>query len=163
MNAPDKNRARRFGLIAVLTAFELALVVVACVGRRTNTPAVSKASEYFGNVVPPKGQVFTFNNGAEPEHLDPAIMSGQPDGRIARLVFEGLVNADPNPGNFLVDEQPDGSTHVWCLDFGCAAELPEPVRDADRELWWALVDPDGESAAERFRLGLARSGRRALR
>jgi predicted unusual protein kinase regulating ubiquinone biosynthesis (AarF/ABC1/UbiB family) len=69
-----------------------------------------------------------------------------------------LLNADPNPGNFLVEEQPDGGVHVWCLDFGCAAELPEPVRDADRELWWALIDEDSESAAERFRMGLARSG-----
>lgn len=69
-----------------------------------------------------------------------------------------LLNADPNPGNFLIEAQADGGVHVWCLDFGCAAELPEPVRDADRELWWALIDEDSESAAERFRMGLARSG-----
>lgn len=69
-----------------------------------------------------------------------------------------LLNADPNPGNFLVDEQPDGSVHVWCLDFGCTIELPEAVRDADRELWWALLDEDSEFAAERFRMGLAKSG-----
>ncbi|MEO7730549.1 MAG: AarF/UbiB family protein [Kofleriaceae bacterium] len=70
----------------------------------------------------------------------------------------GLVNADPNPGNFLVDEQADGGAHVWCLDFGCALALPDAVRDADREIWWGLLDPDGASAAERFRLGLARAG-----
>ena len=69
-----------------------------------------------------------------------------------------LLNADPNPGNFLVDEQPDGSVHVWCLDFGCTLELPESVRDADRELWWALLDEDSEFAAERFRMGLAKLG-----
>ena len=69
-----------------------------------------------------------------------------------------LLNADPNPGNFLVDEQPDGSAHVWCLDFGCTIELPEAVRDADRELWYGLLDDDSESAAERFRMGLAKSG-----
>jgi predicted unusual protein kinase regulating ubiquinone biosynthesis (AarF/ABC1/UbiB family) len=69
-----------------------------------------------------------------------------------------LLNADPNPGNFLVEEQPDGSAHVWCLDFGCALELPEAVRDADRELWWALVDEDSASAAERFRMGLGKAG-----
>ncbi len=69
-----------------------------------------------------------------------------------------LLNADPNPGNFLVDEQSDGSVHVWCLDFGCALELPEAVRDADRELWWALVDQDAVKAGERFRMGLAKSG-----
>ncbi len=70
----------------------------------------------------------------------------------------GLLNADPNPGNFLVDEQPDGSAHVWALDFGCAIEIPEAVRDGDRELWWALVDDDQAAAAERFRMGLARGG-----
>jgi len=69
-----------------------------------------------------------------------------------------LLNADPNPGNFLIEEQADGGVHVWCLDFGCATAISEPVRDADRELWWALIDDDSESAAERFRMGLARSG-----
>jgi len=68
------------------------------------------------------------------------------------------VNADPNPGNFLIDEAPDGSVAVWCLDFGCAFELPGDVRDADREIWWGLLDDDREAAAERFRLGLARAG-----
>jgi predicted unusual protein kinase regulating ubiquinone biosynthesis (AarF/ABC1/UbiB family) len=70
----------------------------------------------------------------------------------------GLLNADPNPGNFLVDEQPDGHVHVWCLDFGCAFAIPDAVRDADREIWWGLLDDDNASAAERFRMGLARSG-----
>jgi predicted unusual protein kinase regulating ubiquinone biosynthesis (AarF/ABC1/UbiB family) len=96
----------------------------------------------------------------------------------------GLLNADPNPGNFLIDDRkgvtggggpagsaggqgellrgkdvaPDGAAHVWCLDFGCALELPDAVRDADREIWWGLLDDDSASAAERFRLGLARAG-----
>jgi predicted unusual protein kinase regulating ubiquinone biosynthesis (AarF/ABC1/UbiB family) len=70
----------------------------------------------------------------------------------------GLCNADPNPGNFLVDEQPDGEVLVWCLDFGCAFDLPAEVHAADREIWWGLLDEDSESAAERFRLGLARAG-----
>ncbi len=70
----------------------------------------------------------------------------------------GLLNADPNPGNFLVDAQPDGSIQLWCLDFGCAFALPDEVRDADREIWWGLLHEDSEAAAERFRLGLAASG-----
>jgi predicted unusual protein kinase regulating ubiquinone biosynthesis (AarF/ABC1/UbiB family) len=70
----------------------------------------------------------------------------------------GLLNADPNPGNFLIDEQSDGRTAVWCLDFGCAFELPEEVRDADREIWWGLLADDSELAAERFRMGLAHAG-----
>jgi len=98
-----------------------------------------------------------------------AATSGSPDLRrqAALAIFEfawgspiahRLLNADPNPGNFLVDEQPDGSAHIWCLDFGCAMELPEALRDQDRELWWGLVDEDSASAAERFRMGLAKSG-----
>ena len=69
-----------------------------------------------------------------------------------------LLNADPNPGNFLIDEASDGHVHVWCLDFGCALELPEAVRDADLALWHGLLDEDNESAAERFRMALSRSG-----
>lgn len=69
-----------------------------------------------------------------------------------------LLNADPNPGNFIVEELADGHVHVWCLDFGCALELPEAVCDADRQLWQGLLDEDGESAAERFRTALSRSG-----
>jgi ubiquinone biosynthesis protein len=70
----------------------------------------------------------------------------------------GLVNADPNPGNFLVQTEPDGHVLVWCLDFGCALDIPEAVRDADRELWWAIVDDDAVKAGERFRMALGRSG-----
>ena len=70
----------------------------------------------------------------------------------------GLLNADPNPGNFLVEQLADGGIHVWCLDFGCAMELPEVVRDADREIWWGLLDDDFASASERFRMGIAKAG-----
>lgn len=72
--------------------------------------------------------------------------------------LHGLVNADPNPGNFLIDEQADGGVQVWCLDFGCALVLPDAVRDADKEIWYGLLADDSEKAAERFRLGLARAG-----
>ncbi|HMG56626.1 MAG TPA: AarF/ABC1/UbiB kinase family protein [Kofleriaceae bacterium] len=73
-------------------------------------------------------------------------------------LVHGLLNADPNPGNFLIDERPDGGADVWCLDFGCAIELPAEVQAADREIWWGLLADDSEHAAERFRLGLSRAG-----
>jgi len=38
---------------------------------------------------------FVFLLGAEPESIDPGISSGQPDGRVARNIFEGLVVNDP--------------------------------------------------------------------
>ena len=41
-------------------------------------------------------------NGAEPETIDPALLTGQPDGRIAYTLFEGLTAFDekgePQPG-----------------------------------------------------------------
>ncbi len=40
-------------------------------------------------------QVFTFNNGAEPETLDPHIMTGVPEHRLANALFEGLVTQHP--------------------------------------------------------------------
>ena len=70
----------------------------------------------------------------------------------------GLVNADPNPGNFLVETQADGHVLVWCLDFGCALELPAAARDHDRALWQGLLDDDPLAAAERFRMALAATG-----
>ncbi len=35
-----------------------------------------------------------FVNGAEPESLDPAIITGQPEGRIVNALFEGLLSYD---------------------------------------------------------------------
>jgi predicted unusual protein kinase regulating ubiquinone biosynthesis (AarF/ABC1/UbiB family) len=70
----------------------------------------------------------------------------------------GLLNADPNPGNFLIDARSDGGIEVWCLDFGCAFALPAEVQAADREIWWALLAENSDAAAERFRSGLARAG-----
>src|SRR5690242_3900540 len=38
-------------------------------------------------------------NGAEPESLDPAIMTGQPDIRVVMSLFEGLTRYDPITGD----------------------------------------------------------------
>jgi hypothetical protein len=58
----------------------------------------------------------------------------------------------------LIDLAADGSPTVWCLDFGCTIELPVATRDADRELWFGLLDDEPERGAERFRMGLGRAG-----
>ncbi|MEO6462957.1 MAG: peptide ABC transporter substrate-binding protein [Candidatus Eisenbacteria bacterium] len=94
---PVTALAKNHGSRANARAVVLAGVLVACGAWLGGgcAPAGAKDDAYFGDTTPPRGQVFTFNNGAEPEHLDPAVMSGQPDGRIARLVFEGLCTADP--------------------------------------------------------------------
>jgi oligopeptide transport system substrate-binding protein len=40
-------------------------------------------------------QSFTFNNGAEPETLDPAIMTGDPEQKIIFQLLEGLTTYNP--------------------------------------------------------------------
>lgn len=47
--------------------------------------------EYFGEVNPPQGNVFRFNNSTEPEYIDPALLTGQPGARLANMLFEGLT------------------------------------------------------------------------
>ena len=96
MRAHRRTRRRMIvftGLAVIVGA------VFAVASARTDAPRRT----YFGRVEPPADDVFRFNNGAEPELLDPALMSGQPDGRIARMVFEGLctptrARSHPTPG-----------------------------------------------------------------
>ncbi|MBL4771836.1 MAG: peptide ABC transporter substrate-binding protein [Planctomycetes bacterium] len=38
---------------------------------------------------------FTFNNGTEVQSLDPALVTGVPEGRVVRCLYEGLVIKDP--------------------------------------------------------------------
>jgi predicted unusual protein kinase regulating ubiquinone biosynthesis (AarF/ABC1/UbiB family) len=75
-------------------------------------------------------------------------------------LVHGKFNADPNPGNFLIDyrRNGDGSVAVWCLDFGCVTEIDDKTKLADRELWFGLMETDSQRALERFRLGLAAVG-----
>jgi predicted unusual protein kinase regulating ubiquinone biosynthesis (AarF/ABC1/UbiB family) len=68
-----------------------------------------------------------------------------------------VLNTDPNPGNFLVEEVGD-DTVVWCLDFGATTALEPAIVQADRQLWWALLAGAEVDAAERFRMALPAMG-----
>jgi oligopeptide transport system substrate-binding protein len=106
VTAPAKNPSRS----ASARETALACVLLVALAAGCAPAGAGDDSAWFGDTTPPDGQVFTFNNGAEPEHLDPAVMSGQPDGRIARLVFEGLCTADP----VTLDARP-GQAERWEL------------------------------------------------
>lgn len=77
-----------------------------------------------------------FLNGAEPETLDPAKITGQPEGRIAYALFEGLTAFDqtgtPQPG---VAERweisPDGRTYTFHLRNDAKWSNGEAVTSAD--------------------------------
>ena len=60
--------------------------------------ACRQQNDYFGKVEPPAQNEFRYNNGAEPEYLDPALMVADTDWRIAEMLFEGLAGKDPETG-----------------------------------------------------------------
>ncbi len=95
VSAPPETRRGRPTRDCVACGFPAVALAVLLSSAGCSGTGASAEGQYFGDITPPAGQHFTFNNGAEPEHLDPAIMSGQPDGRIARMVFEGLCGNDP--------------------------------------------------------------------
>jgi oligopeptide transport system substrate-binding protein len=78
-------------------------------------------------------QVFTFNNGAEPETLDPHLMTGVPEHRLASAIFEGLVThhpetLEPKPGAAdRWDISADGKTYTFHLRAGLQWSNGKPL------------------------------------
>lgn len=74
-------------LLAILSVFAAALLLA----RLTFSTTVDEPAD------------FRFANGTEPKTLDPHLMTGQPEGRVASELFEGLTRRDaktmrPAPG-----------------------------------------------------------------
>jgi ubiquinone biosynthesis protein len=66
---------------------------------------------------------------------------------IAQMVFiDGFVHADMHPGNLMFTR--DG--HVYLIDLGLVAEIPEPMRKPWVETFVAVAACDGRRAAELF-------------
>lgn len=128
-------------LAVVLGAFALACTP------RSGSDAVpaSAAARYFGDTTPPQGQVFRYNNGAEPETIDPGLATGQPDGRICRAIFEGLTVPDPQtleplPGQaYRWDMSPDGLTYTFHLRPDIRWTDGTPVTAHDFAFAWRRV------------------------
>ncbi|HZJ42427.1 MAG TPA: peptide ABC transporter substrate-binding protein [Pyrinomonadaceae bacterium] len=62
----------------------------------------SRNETFFGKTVPPERNILRYVTGDEPESLDPAISTGQPEARIYMALYDGLVDYDgktlaPNP------------------------------------------------------------------
>ncbi|MFT7668476.1 MAG: oligopeptide transport system substrate-binding protein [Planctomycetota bacterium] len=85
---------------------------------------------------------FTFNNGAEVSTLDPATVSGVPEGRIVRALFEGLCVKDPKtleplPGmaeSWEISE--DRKTYTFKIREGATWTDGKPVTAYDFEYSW---------------------------
>jgi oligopeptide transport system substrate-binding protein len=80
---------------------------------------------------------FTFNNDTEIESLDPAVVTGQPEGRIIDALYEGLVRLSakdrtPLPGVAQRWEvSPDGRTYTFYLRKDAKWSDGSPITSAD--------------------------------
>jgi len=89
----------------------------------------------------------TFLNGAEPETLDPALITGQPEGRIANALFEGLLAFDqggrPQPGMAESWEvSADGRVYTFKLRDGLVWSDGMPLTSRDFVASWRrTLDP----------------------
>ena len=115
-------------------------------------------ARFFGSVSPPSANVLRFNNGTEPETIDPARLSGQPDGRVAMLLFEGLTSRDPQtlesrPAQaYRWEVAADGLSCTFHLRPGVAWSDGAPVTAGDFVYSWrrALSPATGSRSASLF-------------
>jgi oligopeptide transport system substrate-binding protein len=82
-----------------------------------------------------------FINGAEPETVDPSLITGQPEGRIAQALFEGLTTFDksatPVPGVAESwDISPDGRVYTFHLRENARWSDGAPVTAEDFARSW---------------------------
>ena len=102
----------------------------------------SSEPRYFGATRAPAANVLTYANGAEPEGIDPGVISGQPDGRVARALFEGLAVPDPRtleptPGQaYRWEISADGRTYVFHLRPGLMWSDGTPLTAGDFVWSW---------------------------
>jgi oligopeptide transport system substrate-binding protein len=87
----------------------------------------------------------TILNGEEPESLDPAVITGQADGRVVQGMFEGLTRADPKnarPVPGLAERweiSTDGLTYTFHLRTNLVWSTGEPIRADDVVYSWLRV------------------------
>jgi oligopeptide transport system substrate-binding protein len=153
--APQRHPVRRRTCgLRHLTAFVSLIVVLSGCAPARVAPVGASASQarWFGDTSPPAGNVFSFNLGAEPETYDPSLAAGQPDGRVARLLFEGLTREDPQtleplPGQaYRWDVSPEGRTYVFHLRPGIRWSDGHPVTASDfRWTWLRVLKPETAS------------------
>src|SRR5207302_10946267 len=92
-------------------------------------------------------------NGAEPESLDPAVLTGEADGRVALELFAGLTRYDPTDATPIPDLaeswdlSADGKVYTFHLRTNAVWSTGEPIAARDFVYsWLRVLDP--ASAAE---------------
>ena len=84
----------------------------------------------------------TIINGAEPETLDPALIVSQPDMRLVRGLYEGLMRLDPKTGEPIAglaeswEISPDGKFYTFHLRTDLVWSTGEPIAADDVVYSW---------------------------
>ncbi|MBI1795428.1 MAG: peptide ABC transporter substrate-binding protein [Candidatus Eisenbacteria bacterium] len=141
----------------VLGLAALASLLACAPAARRPVAANASAPRWFGSTALPPGNVLRFNLGAEPETYDPDLAVGQPDGRVARMLFEGLTREDPQtleplPGEaYRWEISGDGRTYTFHLRPGIRWTDGRPVTAEDfRWSWIRLLEPKTTSRYASF-------------
>lgn len=121
---------RRSSFVFALAA--ILLVVSSCAKKELGTRSVASTGSAPGTA----RKVLRYGNGAEPQELDPQVVTGAPEHRLVQAFFEGLVNEDPKlniiPG---VAEKwevsPDGLVYTFHLRADAKWSNGEPVTAGD--------------------------------
>ena len=102
---------------------------------------------------PEPGADLVIINGAEPESLDPAVLTGEADGRVALELFAGLTRYDPTDATPVPDLAEswdltaDGKTYTFHLRTNAVWSTGEPITARDFVYsWLRVLEP--ASAAE---------------
>ncbi len=146
---------------AALLALTLAIPLTSGCDKKTSAPAAGGAhapAAGDGEFVAGSktGGVFTMALADDPETLDPATMSGSPEGRIAFNIFEGLMMSGPTtegladakdlvvPGaaaSHTLSE--DGKVYTFTLREGLKWSNGEPLTAQDfASSWQRVLQPD---------------------
>jgi len=84
-------------------------------------------------------------NGAEPESLDPHLVTGQADGRIVMALFEGLTRYDPRTAQPIPglaerwEISPDGCVYTFHLRTNAVWSTGEPITSEDVVWSWRRI------------------------
>ncbi len=105
----------------------------------------------------------TFLNGAEPESLDPAVITGQLEGRIAYALFEGLTaygaDGQPQPGVASHWEiSADGLVYTFHLRPEARWTDGKPVTAHDFVASWQRVLDPAQAAEYAYQLHYLKNG-----
>ena len=79
-------------IVAGVASASLLLAAISC-------RVVATSGEFYGSTTPPRDNILRYVNGDEPESLDPAVSSGQPEARIYMALYQGLVEYHPKTLN----------------------------------------------------------------